>query len=177
MRTPASSGSNETRVGAAKLTAGGSSVSALCASASAAASRRASRSASSSACTSPRWRLGSSMSRLRGKAPYQRIDSGRLSRRISPCRVLPTRLASTPANGRSGWKLFRPWAMAPKVCAMAEPSMTASTGTPKRRARSAAEGAPSNRPITPSIRIRSASPAASQSRRRDSSSPTIHRSS
>ena len=38
---------------------------------------------------------------LRGKAPNQRKAAGKLSRRISPWRRLPVRLASTPAKGKS----------------------------------------------------------------------------
>src|SRR5450830_1909761 len=68
-------------------------------------------------------------------------------------------------------------ARAPAVCAIAEASITASTGTSKARARSAEEGAPSYKPITPSIRITSAASAASASWRRQASAPTIHRSS
>jgi hypothetical protein len=71
----------------------------------------------------------------------------------------------------------KPSASAPKVCAMAEPSITASTGMPKRWARSALDGSPSYRPITPSTRIRSASPAASNNSLRQCGSPPIHRSS
>ena len=59
---------------------------------------------------------------------------------------------------------------------MAEASTTASTGTFNRRARSAALGVPSYRPITPSIKIRSATWAASARRARMSASPVIHRS-
>ena len=60
---------------------------------------------------------------------------------------------------------------------MADASTTASTGTPKCCARSAALGVPSNRPITPSMRMRSLLCAAACRRWRQSASPFIHRSS
>src|ERR1044072_4862570 len=49
--------------------------------------------------------------------------------------------------------------MAPNVCAIAFAEITAATGTLNFAARSALLGVPSNRPITPSIRIRYASRA------------------
>jgi len=60
---------------------------------------------------------------------------------------------------------------------MAPASITASTGRPKRSARSAALGSPSYRPITPSTMSRSACCAAACRRARQSASPVIHRSS
>ena len=60
---------------------------------------------------------------------------------------------------------------------MADASTTASTGRLKRCARSAALGSPSNKPITPSTMMRSASCAAAASRERQSTSPVIHKSS
>src|SRR5574343_1693151 len=66
--------------------------------------------------------------------------------------------------------------MAPKVWAMAPASIRAMTGTLKRMAMSAAEGSPSKRPMTPSIRIRSESAAARARRQRASASPHMPRS-
>ena len=60
---------------------------------------------------------------------------------------------------------------------MALASITASTGRPKRWARSAALGWPSNKPITPSTMMRSASRAAACRRWAQSASPVIHKSS
>ena len=44
----------------------------------------------------------------RGRPPNQRMPGGRQSRRMSLWRWLPTRLPSTPENGRSGWKCASP---------------------------------------------------------------------
>src|SRR5574343_649761 len=59
---------------------------------------------------------------------------------------------------------------------MAPASIRAMTGMPKRSAISAADGSPSNSPITPSIRIRSESVAARARRQRASASPHMPRS-
>ena len=61
----------------------------------------------------------------------------------SAWRGLATRLARAPAQRRPGSQVRRPWARAPKVPVMDEASMTASTGSPRRCAISAALGSPS----------------------------------
>ena len=100
-----------------------------------------------------------------GEAPY-----GFFSNAPGAPSEVPQSAAPTPVK------------VAPKVPAIAPPSITARMGSPRRTARSAAVGSPSCRPITPSTRIRSASAAASARRQRASFSalsavtPHIHRS-
>ena len=93
------------------------------------------------------------------------------------CASLPTRLAITPTTWMSSRKRARPVASAPKVCAIAEASITAITGRPKVAARSALLGLPSNRPITPSTSTRSDSRDACASNSRQCASPPMKRSS
>ncbi len=56
---------------------------------------------------------------------------------------------------------------------MPQASITGIAGMPASTARSALDGVPSNRPMAPSTRIRSACVAASASRQRHSASPVI----
>ena len=155
-------GGASTSTGAMKRTGAGSGGAAR-ATTSAAASSRRSRSGSSAACTRPRWREGHSSASQRGSAPNAAMPGGRLSMTMRAWPSLPTRLAITPAKSSPGRYSFSPSAIAPKVCAIALASITASTGSPSRSASAALEALPSCRPITPSTRIRSASPAACQS--------------
>ena len=121
-------------------------------------------------------RLGETLAASPGKVPSRGRPAGSASASIARWPWLPTRLAKAPMT--CGWpgQVARPWTIAPKVWAMAEASITARTGRSKVRARSAPEGVPSYRPITPSTSSRSASRAASASSCRQWASPPIHRS-
>ena len=125
--------------------------------------RRASRSLSSAAGSRPRWREGRSRDACWGSTPNSGTSiAARASASKARWRSLPTRLRTTPASSTRGG----PWSRNPRTSAAREPacreaSTTSTTGRSSRTASSAELPAvlgprPSNSPITPSTRARSA---------------------
>ena len=114
------------------------------------------------------------MSGLRCTAPTTGSPSAATASRASrSCRSLATWFSTTPAIRTPGSCVANPRAIAATVCDCPETSSTSSTGTPQRRARSAAAplrpasaGMPSKSPMALSITTTSAPaacPAASRS--------------
>jgi len=126
---------------------------------------KACRAGCSSACTRPRWRSGIAMAARLGRTPKTTSPASAIPSRISAsCRGEATRLRITPATRTPGRNRAMPCATAAAVCACPLASITRTTGQPIRCAKSAlaplpvAPGAatPSNSPIDPSARTRSA---------------------
>ena len=134
-----------------------------CSASSAQTSLRAARSAISPGGSSPRWREGSSRAGWLGNTPSSGTSiAARASASRAWWRALPTRLSTTPARCTGGG----PWSRKPRTSAASDPawrdaSTTSTTGSPSWAATAAELPSllgprPSNSPITPSTRARSA---------------------